>query len=56
MIDVKNIKPILQPKKRIAKDPIRYPNVISIFEEKSKRDFTTYLQMETKMIVTEINR
>ena len=55
-MDFKNIKPILQTKKRIVKDPIRYPNVISSFEEQSKRDFTAYLQMETKMLITEINR
>jgi hypothetical protein len=54
MIDVKNIKPILQPKKRLAKDPIRFPKVIGEFEIKSKRDFTTNLQMELKMLINEM--
>lgn len=55
-VDYKNIKPILEPKKREAKDPVRFPKVISKFEDKSKRDFTNYLQMEMKMLATEMNK
>lgn len=53
-IDFKNIKPILQPKKRVAKDPVRFPKVINGFENKSKRDFNNYLNMEYKMLITEM--
>ncbi|MCK9544768.1 MAG: hypothetical protein M0R03_22355, partial [Novosphingobium sp.] len=52
----KAMRPVLEPKKRTAKDPIRYPKVIEPIEDRSKRTFTTYLQMEQKMLVNEINK
>jgi hypothetical protein len=55
MIETKGLKPV-PVKKKVNKDPIRYPKVISVFEDKSKKDFSTYLAMETKMLITEINR
>lgn len=50
----KAIKPVLEPKKRKAKDPVRYPKVIEPIEDGSKRRFTTYLQMEQKMLLKEM--
>jgi len=51
MIDVKTIKPV---KKELVKDPIRFPRVIGEFEGKSKKDFSTNLQMEFKMLISEM--
>lgn len=52
----KTMRPVLEPKKRKAKDPVRYPDVIEPIEDGSKRMFTTYLQMEQKMLINEINK
>lgn len=54
MIDFKKIKPILEPKNRVATDPIRFPKVIGTFEDKSKKDFAVNIQMELKMLVNEM--
>ena len=53
-IEVGKIRPILEPKNRVAKDPIRYPKVIGVIEDTSKRNFTEYLQLEQKMILKQI--
>lgn len=45
--ELKGIKPILKTKKEAkVKDPIRFPKVISGFEDQSKRDFAISLRLE----------
>lgn len=53
-IDIKNIKPILNPKDRRAKDPIRFPKVINGYEQQSKRDFHKSLTIEFDMLTKEL--
>lgn len=53
-IDLKKIKPVLKPKNRKAKDPIRFPRVINAYEGQSKKDFHKSLSLEFEMLTKEI--
>lgn len=43
-MDVKTLRPILKPKNQKVTDPPRYPKVINVYENESKRMFTDTLQ------------
>jgi len=50
-MNVKSVRPILKTKKNPkVKDPMRYPNVITGFENQSKRDFGYSLELELKQL------
>lgn len=49
-IEYKNLKPILKKKNPQVKDPVRFPNVINSFENQSKRDFASSLELELKQL------
>lgn len=49
-MDLKNIKPIFKKKEQKVKDPIRYPKVIEVYEDESKRGFVEALQIEQEML------
>lgn len=54
-IDVKSLRPILQPKKKPeVKDPPRYPNVINAYEDEAKRSFTAMLQKSLRELAEEM--
>lgn len=55
-MNYKKLKPVLNPKNRKAKDPVRYPKVINGYENKSKRDFTKSLELEINMLIKELNK
>ena len=54
MIDLKNIKYV--PIKHVAKDPVRFPKVINVFEEKSKKDFKESIKLEIQHVIKEALR
>lgn len=45
---------ILKPKKKLVKDPVRYPKVIKIYEGESKKDFNKSLSLEIEMLKKEM--
>lgn len=48
MIDFKNLK--LIKNKRLVKDPVRFPKVIDVYENASKRAFKNSIELEIQHV------
>lgn len=44
-IDIKTVRPVVKKERAGVKDPVRFPNVINVYENESKRLFNEELNL-----------
>ena len=54
--ELKNIRPILKKKDPQVKDPVRFPKIISIYENHSKKDFSESLKIEQEHLYSQMEK